>query len=123
MRQAWLLCYALVQWLVVVVTLLVDDVKAVASQARGMTPRFVLAAEFVVMCVRDTGCTCAGWLRVIDVVAGSMGAMVLLSFLVGDLSVHRSVMCDGFIVAMGLAVVCQFDDGDCASLGAAVALW
>ena len=35
------------------------------------------------MCVRDAGC--AGWLRVIDVVAGAMGAMVLFSFLVGDL--------------------------------------
>ena len=43
LRQAWLLCYALVQWLVAVVTLLVDDVKAVASQVRVMTRRFVLA--------------------------------------------------------------------------------
>ena len=115
-RQAWLLYYALVQWLVAVVALLVNDVKIVASQVRGMTRRFVLAAESAVLCVRDTSRIC--WLRVIDVVAGSMGAMVLLSFLVGSLSVHRSVMCDGFIMAMGLAVVCQFDDGDCASVGA-----
>ena len=95
-RQAWLLYYALVQWLVAVVALLVNDVKIVASQVRGMTQRFALAAESAVLCVRDTGRIC--WLRVIDVVAGSMGAMqcrdaVLLSSS-SSVAVHSGVLVD-----------------------------
>ena len=113
-RQAWLLYYVLVQWLVAVVALSFNDVKTVASQVRGMTRarRFVLVAESAVLYVRDTGCI--GWLRVIDVVAGSMGVMVLLSFLVGGLSVHRSAMCDGCIVTMCLSFL--FPAGDSAHL-------
>ena len=60
-------------------------------------------------CARGAGSE--DWLRVIDLVAGVIGAMVLLSFFVGEISVHRSVLCDGFIVAMGLAVVYQSGGG------------
>ena len=39
--------------------------------------------------------------------------MVLLSFLVREISVHRNgiVLCDGFVAAMGLAVMCQSGGG------------
>ena len=95
-RQAWLLCCTLVQWLVAVVALLLNGVKTVPSQVRGMTRRFVLAAESAVLCVRDTSRIC--WLRVIDVVAGSMGAMqcrdaVLLSSS-SSVAVHSGVLVD-----------------------------
>ena len=105
-RQAWLLCCALTQWVVAVVILFVDGVGTVVSQVREMMRRFDLAAESAVMCVRGAGSN--DWLRVIDLVAGVMGTMVLLSFLVEEISV---LLCDGFIVAMGLAVVCQSGGG------------
>ena len=108
-RQAWLLCCALAQWMVTVVVLFVNGMETVVSQVREMMRRFDLAAESAVLCVRRAGS--ADWLRVIDLVAGVMGEMVLISFLVEDLSVHRSVLCDGFIVAMGLVVVCQSGSG------------
>ena len=85
-RQAWLLCCTLVQWLVAVVTFFLLGVKIVASQVREMMRRFDLAAESAVMCVRGAGSN--DWLRVIDLVAGVMGTMVLLSFLVEEISVQ-----------------------------------
>ena len=59
------------------------------------------------------GADSADWLHVIDLVAGIMGTMVLLSFLVREISVHRNgnVLCDGFVAAMGLAVMCQSGGG------------
>ena len=107
--QAWLLCCTLVQWLVAVVAFFLLGVKIVTSQVREMMWRFDVAAESAVRCVR--GADSADWLHVIDSVAGVMGTMVLLSFLVEEISVHRGVLCDGFIVAMGLAVVCQSGGG------------
>ena len=101
-RQAWLLYYALVQWLVAVVALLVNDVKIVASQVRGMTRRFVLAAESAVLCVPDTSRIC--WLRVIDVLAGSMGAMVLLSSS-STVSRDRSVAAHSGVLVDAVSVV------------------
>ena len=103
-RQAWLLCCALAQWVVAAVVLFVGGVGTVVSQVREIMRRFDLAVEPAVLYVRGTGS--AGWLRVVGLVAG-----VLISFLVGDLAVHCSVLCDGFIVAMGLAVVCQSGGG------------
>ena len=85
-RQAWLLCCALTQWVVAVVILFVDGVGTVVSQVREMMRRFDLAAESAVMCVRGAGSN--DWLRVIDLVAGVMGTMVLLSFLVEEISVQ-----------------------------------
>ena len=91
-RQAWLLCYALVQLSVAVAVLFANGVKTVVSQVREMVRRFDLAAESAVLCVRGAGSV--DWLRVFDVVAGVLGAMVLLSFLVREISVHRSAMCE-----------------------------
>ena len=108
-RQAWLQCCTLGQWLVAVVVFFLLGVRIVTSQVREMMRRFDLAAESAVWCARGAGSE--DWLRVIKLVAGGIGAMVLLSFFVGEISVHCSVLCDGFIVAMGLAVVCQFGGG------------
>jgi hypothetical protein len=104
MAKLQLLCCCCVTWLVVFVMNLRWVGGRVTYAVANVMRRFDVVVESVVL----RGCDIA-WCSasVYDIVAGVIGVLVVLTFLVEGLASSRGAMCDVIIVAMGLAMVTE----------------
>ena len=111
-QSRWPSC-ALALQLVAVVAPCLEAIKPAAVHVSVVMRRFDVAVDSVVQWI----CSARGWLSMLDVLASATGALLVLSYIVTGLSVHRVMLMDAFIVTMGLSLVIQHGSDHGAPVG------